>query len=71
MLRLNTLLLLWLLYINEWLGLCSYSFIGFNFVVYWKQTGNEKIMKRITALLKDIEQHPFTGLDQSKKLTIR
>ena len=27
---------------------------------YWKQTGNEKIMKRITALLKDIEKHPFS-----------
>ena len=28
---------------------------------YWKQTGNVKIIKRITELLKDIEQHPFTG----------
>ena len=26
---------------------------------YWKQTGNVKIMKRISQLLKDIEQHPF------------
>ena len=29
---------------------------------YWLQTGNDKIMKRITQLLKDIELHPFTGL---------
>ena len=35
---------------------------------YWKQTGNEKIMKRITALLKDIEKHPFTGLGKPEPL---
>ncbi len=29
---------------------------------YWKQTGNVKIMQRITKLLKDIELHPFSGL---------
>ena len=26
---------------------------------FWKQTGNVKIMKRISQLLKDIEQHPL------------
>ena len=26
---------------------------------YWKSTGNTRILKRITALLKDIEQHPY------------
>lgn len=35
---------------------------------YWKQTGNEKIMNRITALLKDIERHPFTGLGKPEPL---
>ena len=35
---------------------------------YWKQTGNEKIMKRITALLKDIEKHPFSGLGKPEPL---
>ena len=35
---------------------------------YWKQTGNEKIMIRITALLKDIEKHPFTGLGKPEPL---
>lgn len=29
---------------------------------YWKQSGDVKIMKRITRLLKDIEQHPFSGM---------
>ena len=35
---------------------------------YWMQTGNNKIMKRITLLLKDIEQHPFTGLGKPEPL---
>ena len=26
---------------------------------YWKQTGDERIMKRITALINDTLQHPF------------
>ena len=35
---------------------------------YWMQTGNDKIMKRITQLLKDIELHPFTGLGKPEPL---
>ena len=35
---------------------------------YWKQLGNTKIMKRITQLLKDIEQHPFTGIGKPEPL---
>ena len=35
---------------------------------FWKSTGNERILKRITALLKDIEQHPFTGIGKPEPL---
>lgn len=35
---------------------------------YWKQTGNGKIMKRITALLKDIVKHPYSGLGKPEPL---
>ena len=35
---------------------------------YWKQTGNVKIMQRITKLLKDIELHPFSGLGKPEPL---
>lgn len=35
---------------------------------YWMQTGNKKIMQRISLLLKDIEQHPFTGLGKPEPL---
>lgn len=31
-------------------------------LAFWKKTGNVRIMKRITALLIDIQQHPFTGI---------
>lgn len=29
---------------------------------YWKKTGNKTIMNRITALLKDMAEHPYTGI---------
>lgn len=35
---------------------------------YWKQTGNVRIMKRITCLLTDIQQHPFTGIGRPEPL---
>lgn len=35
---------------------------------YWKQTGNKRIMKRITALLADILEHPFTGIGKPEPL---
>lgn len=35
---------------------------------YWKQTGNTRIMKRITKLLEDILQHPFTGIGKPEPL---
>ena len=37
---------------------------------YWKQTGNVKIMQRITKLLKDIELHPFSGLGKPEPLRV-
>ena len=35
---------------------------------YWKSTGNTRILKRITALLKDIEKHPFSGIGKPEPL---
>ena len=35
---------------------------------YWTSTGNTRILKRITALLKDIEQHPFSGIGKPEPL---
>lgn len=29
---------------------------------YWLKTGNQRIMKRITDLLNDINKHPFSGI---------
>lgn len=36
--------------------------------LYWKQLGDQRIMKRITKLLKDIEKHPFTGIGKPEPL---
>ena len=35
---------------------------------YWKRSGNVRIMKRITDLLDDIMQHPFTGIGKPEPL---
>ena len=35
---------------------------------YWKKSGNTKIQNRISALLKDILQHPFTDIGKPEPL---
>ena len=35
---------------------------------YWKKTDNKVIMKRITALLKDIAEHPYIGIGKPEPL---
>ena len=35
---------------------------------YWKSTGNKQVMKRITNLLSDILEHPFTGICKPEPL---
>ena len=37
-------------------------------LLYWKQTGNKRIMNRITKLLEDIKAHPFTGIGKPEPL---
>lgn len=35
---------------------------------YWKKSGNKIIMNKITALLKDMEKHPYTGIGKPEPL---
>ena len=35
---------------------------------YWKKSGNKAIMNKITALLKDIAEHPYTGIGTPEPL---
>ena len=35
---------------------------------YWKKLGNKAIMERISALLKDIMEHPYTGIGKPEPL---
>lgn len=35
---------------------------------YWKSTHNTKIMKRISKLLADIQEHPFSGIGKPEPL---
>ena len=35
---------------------------------YWKKSGNKAIMERISALLKDIMEHPYTRIGKPEPL---
>lgn len=35
---------------------------------YWKQSGNKAIQKKITSLLQNISQSPFTGIGKPEAL---
>lgn len=37
-------------------------------VAYWKQSGNKAVMKKISALLKDIQLHPYCGIGKPEAL---
>ena len=37
-------------------------------LAYWKSTGNKRIMNRISKLLEDILQHPFSGIGKPEPL---
>lgn len=37
-------------------------------VEYWKKSGNVGIMNKITRLLEDITEHPFTGIGKPEPL---
>lgn len=35
---------------------------------YWKKSGNKVLMNKITVLLKDIIEHPYTGIGKPEPL---
>lgn len=37
---------------------------------YWKQSGNTAIIKKITALLKDMTEHPYTWNRKARAVEI-
>jgi len=39
-----------------------------NDIAYWKRSGNTAVQHRITALLKDMQQHPYTGIGKPERL---
>ena len=36
--------------------------------IYWKKSGNKAIMNKITALIIDIQKHPFEGIGKPEQL---
>lgn len=37
-------------------------------IEYWKKSGNKQVQKRISALIKDIIDHPYTGIGKPEPL---
>ncbi|MCQ2959574.1 MAG: Txe/YoeB family addiction module toxin [Bacteroidales bacterium] len=37
-------------------------------IEYWKKSGNKQVQKRISALIKDIVDHPYTGIGKPEPL---
>ncbi len=38
---------------------------------YWQKSGNKMIQQKITALLLDIKEHPFTGIGKPEALRFK
>jgi toxin YoeB len=45
-----------------------YSLKALEDISYWKKTGNKGVQKKITALIEDIEKHPYTGIGKPEGL---
>lgn len=37
-------------------------------IAYWKKSGNKTILKRISVLLSDIAEHPYSGIGKPESL---
>jgi len=37
-------------------------------IEYWKKSGNQTVMNRITILLRDMSEHPYTGIGKPERL---
>jgi toxin YoeB len=37
-------------------------------IAFWKESGNAKVIARITALIESIEDHPFLGIGKPERL---
>ena len=45
-----------------------YSAKALDYIAFWKKSGNKNIQKKITVLLEDINEHPFTGIGKPEPL---
>ena len=45
-----------------------YSLKALEDITYWKKSGNIAVQKKISALIADIVEHPYSGLGKPKAL---
>lgn len=46
----------------------TYSEQALEDIAYWKKSRNKDLMNKITSLLRDMEEHPFTGIGKPEPL---
>lgn len=46
----------------------SWSDDAWNDYLFWHETGDKRMIKRINRILKDIDRHPFTGIGKPEPL---
>ncbi len=46
----------------------TYSEQALEDIAYWKKSGNKDLMNKITSLLRDMEEHPFSGIGKPEPL---
>ncbi len=37
-------------------------------IAFWKKSGNKAVMNKISVLLRDISEHPYTGIGKPEPL---
>ena len=45
-----------------------YSLKALEDIAYWKKSGNKVVQKKISALIADIVEHPYSGLGKPEAL---
>ena len=45
-----------------------YSLKALEDISYWKKSGNKAVQEKISALIDDILQHPYTGIGKPEAL---
>jgi len=46
----------------------AYTHMAVQDIMYWRKSGNKKVQEKITAIIREIAETPFTGFGQPEAL---